>query len=232
MLFQTGIHTFCSSICQINSTIGYLSFPSRQIPKQCPNDVYKWRATIGTNRLKENNYVEHFSGWQISKCNSIEYSSAICKIVRSHNWTVKQLWTATPILSDAAKCSHLGCMQSDVLTATPRQQRHSLSMLWRLCSWIPENSEEWIIIIKTLHNRAIRKCKFERNWEYWPCLEDYTSISSNWSHTLQVWLINCFCLILQFDKLSSFCIVWFRHFNNTECRMYLNWHDQFQAISY
>jgi len=63
-----------------------------------------------------------------------------------HNWTMQQLWTATLILPDAARCSQLDWIQSDVFPGTRRLLHRCFSMLRKLWNKLQEYPEEFIVV--------------------------------------------------------------------------------------
>jgi len=105
----------------------------------------------------------------------------------SHNWTTPQLWTATLILPDAPRCSQIGWVQSDVLSGALRLLHRCSWMLRELWNRIQEYPEQGIVAYKMLLNQTIRMCKFQRYWEYWHSLQDYSDASRTWSRTLPEW---------------------------------------------
>jgi len=123
----------------------------------------------------------------------------IVKWFGGYIWTTLQLWTATLMLPDASRCSQIGWMQSDVLSAAPRQLPQCSSMLWKLWNRIQEYPEECIVVWKMLQNQTLRMCKFRSYWEYWLHLTNYSSAPWTWSHNLWEWLLNSLCHIVQFD---------------------------------
>ena len=110
----------------------------------------------------------------------------------SHNRTTQQLWTATLILLDAPRCSHISWMQSDVLPGAPRLLHRCSWILRKLWNRIQEYPEDCIGVFKMLPNQSSRMCKFQSHWEYWenwPRLQDYSGASRTWRHTLREWLL-------------------------------------------
>ena len=105
-----------------------------------------------------------FSGWQ-HQHNANSFGS--------HNLTIQQPWTTSPILPAAPRCFWIGWMQSDVLSCALRHLHLCSSMLWKLWSRIEVYSEECIVVYKILQNQNVRMCKFWSYWKYWTHLLDY-----------------------------------------------------------
>ena len=158
------------------------SLPSSRPPLTIVRQLGK-HVSSGSRRSVVQEVEHHISATQ----ETLHQQNVEC--FGSHNWTTQPLWTATLILPDAPRHSQIGCMQSDVLPGAPRLLHQCTSMLRKLCNRIKQFPQECVVVPKMLQNQNIRMCKFQSNWEYWPCLKGDSCAPQTWSHTLREWLL-------------------------------------------